>query len=143
MFLWLRLGIMPWNSSLRYWLLHFSGDSLISWRSKKQHTVSRSSSEAKYRALASGNCEIQWFSCLFRDLRIVPQVTTVLFCDSKSALRLVANHVFHERNKHIKIHCHVREKVRNGFLFFIIPLSMLFLFILHNQNHQLLKCQQN
>ena len=57
----------------------FLGDSLISWRSKKQHTVSRSSSEVEYRVLALATCEIQWLSYLLRDLHIVPQATTILF----------------------------------------------------------------
>jgi len=57
----------------------FLGDSLISWRSKKQHTVSRSSSKAKYHALASTTCEIQWLSYMFHDLHIAPQATTVRF----------------------------------------------------------------
>jgi len=57
----------------------FLGDSLISWQSKKQHTISWSFFEAEYRALASTTCEIQWFSYLLRNLYIVPQATAVLF----------------------------------------------------------------
>jgi len=98
----------------------FLGDSLIFGRSKKQDTVSRSSSEAEYRALASTTCENQWLSYLLRDLHIVPQAIVVLFCDNKYALHLAANPMFHEHNE---IDCHVvREKVRDGVLR-LLPIS--------------------
>ncbi|XP_029128789.1 uncharacterized protein LOC114916374 [Cajanus cajan] len=48
----------------------YLGHSLISWKSKKQQTVSRSSSEAEYRALASTTYELQWLIYLLEDLRI-------------------------------------------------------------------------
>ncbi|XP_019173399.1 PREDICTED: uncharacterized protein LOC109168974 [Ipomoea nil] len=48
----------------------YLGQSLISWKTKKQATVSRSSSEAEYRALASTTCEIQWLLYLLADLQV-------------------------------------------------------------------------
>ncbi|XP_031127558.1 uncharacterized protein LOC116029651 [Ipomoea triloba] len=95
----------------------FLGSSLISWRSKKQATVSRSSSEAEYRALAATVCELQWLNLLLHGLQAKPSKPAVVFCDSKSAIAIAENHVFHERTKHIDIDCHVvREKVSQGLI---------------------------
>jgi len=50
--------------------LVYFGSSLVSWQSKKQSIVSRSSSEVEYRALASTTCELQWLTYILQDFRV-------------------------------------------------------------------------
>nr|XP_043625457.1 uncharacterized mitochondrial protein AtMg00810-like [Erigeron canadensis] len=93
----------------------YMGDSLVSWKSKKQSVVSRSSAEAEYRALASLTCEVMWFQNLLRDLEVKVKVAVSLFCDNKVALQIASNLVFHERTKHFEIDLHfVRDKIIDG-----------------------------
>ncbi|KAI3412713.1 uncharacterized protein J3R85_017059 [Psidium guajava] len=85
----------------------FLGDSLISWRAKKQHIVSRSSTESEYRAMADTTVEIVWLRRLLADMGVSFLDPTPLYCDNKSAIHIGANPVFHERTKHIEIDCHL------------------------------------
>jgi len=101
----------------------YLGTSLISWQSKKQSIVSRSSSEAEYRALASTMCELQWLTYLIHDFRVPFIQPATLYCDNQSTIQIASNPVFHERTKHIEIDCHiVRDKV-NSYIIKLLPVS--------------------
>jgi len=90
----------------------FLGDSLISWRSKKQSLTARSSTEAEYRALADTAQELVWLRWLLSDMGAPQSSPTPLWCDNNSAIQIAHNDVFHERTKHIEIDYHfVRQHV--------------------------------
>ncbi|CAL8133194.1 unnamed protein product [Prunus armeniaca] len=110
----LRLGWRYHLSSFNYWILYL-GDSLISWKSKKQTVVARSSAKAEYRALAHTTSEVLWLPWLLHDMGVILPSCTSLFCDNKSAIQIARNDVFHERTKHIEVDCHfIRHHVSQG-----------------------------
>jgi len=92
--------------------LVFFGQTPISWKSGKQRTVSRSSTEAKYKALADGTAEVIWLQYLLTDLQILSASAPIIWCDNLGATYLSANLVFHARTKHVEVDYHfVRDRV--------------------------------
>lgn len=67
--------------------------------------------------MASAITEIVWLLGLFSELGVPIAKSVTLFCDSKGAVKIVANPIFHERTKHIEIDCHfIRERIKEGLL---------------------------
>ncbi|CAA7036695.1 unnamed protein product [Microthlaspi erraticum] len=91
------------------------GQSPVSWKTKKQDTVSKSSSEAEYRAMSFLKDELVSIKSVLRSLGVVHDQPMGMYCDSKSAIYISTNPVFHERTKHVETDCHsVREQIQNG-----------------------------
>nr|XP_017224964.1 PREDICTED: uncharacterized mitochondrial protein AtMg00810-like [Daucus carota subsp. sativus] len=95
----------------------FLGSSLISWKTKKQKTVSKSSAEAEYRSMSYTTSELIWLEGLFRDLYVQIPLPIKLYCDNTSTWHIAENKIFQERTKHLKIDCHfIREYVDSDFI---------------------------
>ena len=95
----------------------FIGSNLISWKSKKQDVVSRSTAEAKYRAMALATFELIWLKHLFQELRFGEDEQMKLIYENQAALHISSNLVFYERTKYIEVDCHfIREKIALGCL---------------------------
>jgi len=93
------------------------GQSLVSWKAKKQTTVSKSSAEAEYKNLASTVSELVWLLGLLKEVRAEVQLLVQVYSDSKAAIQIAANPVYHERTKHIEIDCHfIRETLQQGLI---------------------------
>lgn len=90
----------------------FLGDSLVSWKAKKQTTTSKSSDEKEYRALAGITSELVWIIQLLKGFHIDLPSSVTIFCDNQATVQISNNHIFHERTKYIEIDCRfILEKI--------------------------------
>ncbi|KAG7559542.1 GAG-pre-integrase domain [Arabidopsis thaliana x Arabidopsis arenosa] len=97
--------------------LIYLGRNPISWSSKKQKGVARSSTESEYRAVANTAAEVRWLCSLLFEMKISLPTAPVIYCDNIGATYLCANPVFHSRMKHIALDYHfVRNQIQDGML---------------------------
>lgn len=88
---------------------------LVTWRSKKQSVVARSSAKAEFKAITQGVCELIWVVRLIEDLQMPLTKPTQLYSDSKSAISIVNNPVQHDRMKHVRIDRHfIQREIEDG-----------------------------
>lgn len=102
----------PWSRS---GFCMFLGRNLISRQSRKQHVMSRSSTEAEYRSLAHLTDEITWITSQLIELKYPLLTIPTVWYDNLSTVLLSANPIQHARRKHVELDLYfVREKVVQG-----------------------------
>jgi hypothetical protein len=95
--------------------LFFLGKSLVSWQPLKQRVVALSSCEAEYIAATTAATQAIWMARLLGELLGREPEVVELKVDSKSALALARNSVFHEHSKHIDLRYHfIRNCLAEG-----------------------------
>jgi hypothetical protein len=102
-------------TSYSYWgYVVMFGDSIISWKAKKEPLVSSSTTEAENTGLYEGGREAVWIRRLLHSLGYPQSAPTPILCDNQAAIQLAKNAVFHDRTKHFKVHLHwIRKKVES------------------------------
>ena len=81
------------------------GNTIVSWMSRLQKTMTLSTTEAKYVAMTEAIKEMIWLHGLLTELGF-KQEKNVLYSDSQSAIHLAKNSAFHSRTKHIGLRYH-------------------------------------
>ena len=90
---------------------------VIIWRSKKQATITLSSTKAEYVAISESACEACWLRSLYNELGFIQKDPTLIKGDSNGSIVIAKNPQFHKHTKHIVIRWHwVHDLVRNGIL---------------------------
>jgi hypothetical protein len=84
----------------------FHGSNLVSWSVKRQPTMSRSSTQAEYKAIANAMAKIMWIRTLLEELKLTKHTASSLWCDNLGTTYLSANLVFHANIKHVEVDYH-------------------------------------
>ena len=90
----------------------FLGGNIVTWSSRKQQVVARSSIESEYRALTCVTMELIWIKSLMDELQLPLQHCPIAWYDNLGAHALAHNPIYHSRTKHIEVDVHfIWEKI--------------------------------
>jgi hypothetical protein len=76
---------------------------MTSWQTRKQYSISLSTTKVEYIAGCSPNCESIWIWKLLKGLFDMEMEATVILCDNQSCIKMTENPFFHDKSKHIEI----------------------------------------
>ena len=90
----------------------YLGDCLVSWSSKKQPSVSLSTTQVEYIAATTCCTQVIWMRQTLEDIQVKYDEPIPIFCDNTNAINISKNLVMHSKTKHIPIKFHfLREHV--------------------------------
>jgi hypothetical protein len=88
----------------------FLRESLVAWISKKQTSISLSTTEAEYIAATKCCTQVEWMKQTLKDIKVIFEETIVIHCDNTSAISMSKDPVQHSKVKHIPIKFHYLRK---------------------------------
>lgn len=93
----------------------YVGGNVVTWHSKKQNVVARSSAKAEFRAVAHSICELMWIRRILQELKALEDLHMKVSCDNKAAISIVHNPVSHDCTKYVEVDKHlIKEKIESG-----------------------------
>jgi hypothetical protein len=96
-------------------VLFFLGNNPVTWLSKKQMVVSKSSFEAEYMASATAAVQATWLRRLLEEMTGISVPRPIIRMDNTAAIALAKNPILYDRSKHIDVKFHyIRECVERG-----------------------------
>jgi hypothetical protein len=88
----------------------YLGECLVSWISKKQSSVSLSTAESEYIAVATCCTQVIWMKQTLIDIQVEYDEPIPIYCDNRSTISISKNPMIHSKTKHIPIKYHFLQE---------------------------------
>lgn len=106
------MGRIKARQKVNFKLLYIFKGKSGNFEKQKQPVVARSITEAEFRSMAHGICELLWLKSLFIELIMINDNPPKLYCDYKATISIAYNCVQHDKRKHVEVNKHsIKEKL--------------------------------